>query len=53
MGIALQIVNIMRDVTEDAERGRVYFPADELAALRATATRDILARRLRRATSPR
>lgn len=32
MGIALQIVNIMRDVREDAERGRVYFPADELAA---------------------
>jgi phytoene synthase len=32
MGVALQIVNIMRDVKEDAERGRVYFPADELAA---------------------
>ena len=32
MGIALQIVNIMRDVREDAERGRIYFPADELAA---------------------
>jgi len=32
MGIGLQIVNIMRDVKEDAERGRVYFPAEELAA---------------------
>ena len=32
LGIALQIVNIMRDVAEDAARGRVYFPADELAA---------------------
>lgn len=32
MGIGLQIVNIMRDVKEDAERGRVYFPADDLAA---------------------
>jgi phytoene synthase len=32
LGIGLQIVNIMRDVKEDAERGRVYFPADELAA---------------------
>lgn len=32
MGVGLQIVNIMRDVREDAERGRVYFPADELAA---------------------
>jgi phytoene synthase len=31
MGIGLQIVNIMRDVKEDAARGRVYFPADELA----------------------
>lgn len=31
LGIALQIVNIMRDVTEDAARGRVYFPQDELA----------------------
>jgi phytoene synthase len=32
MGIALQIVNIMRDVREDAERGRVYFAADDLGA---------------------
>jgi phytoene synthase len=32
MGIGLQIVNIMRDVREDAERGRVYFPAEDLAA---------------------
>ena len=31
MGLGLQIVNIMRDVREDAARGRVYFPADELA----------------------
>ena len=30
MGIGLQITNIMRDVKEDAERGRVYFPLDEL-----------------------
>ena len=32
MGLGLQIVNIMRDVREDAGRGRVYFPADELSA---------------------
>ena len=32
MGLALQIVNIMRDVREDAARGRVYFPGDELRA---------------------
>ena len=44
MGIALQIVNIMRDVAEDAERGRVYFPADELAQHGLTDA-DILARR--------
>lgn len=42
MGIALQIVNIMRDVREDAERGRVYFPAADLAAHGLTAD-DILA----------
>lgn len=42
MGIALQIVNIMRDVKEDAARGRVYFPADDLARHGLTAE-DILA----------
>ncbi|MCY4640247.1 MAG: phytoene/squalene synthase family protein [Chloroflexi bacterium] len=42
MGLGLQIVNIMRDVREDAARGRVYFPADELAAHGLTAE-DILA----------
>jgi len=42
MGIALQIVNIMRDVKEDAERGRVYFAAEDLAAHDLTAD-DILA----------
>ena len=31
MGIGLQITNIMRDVSEDAARGRVYFPQEELA----------------------
>ena len=42
MGIGLQLVNIMRDVREDAERNRVYFPADELARFGLTAD-DILA----------
>lgn len=42
LGVALQIVNIMRDVREDAERGRVYFPADDLSAHGLTAD-DILA----------
>ncbi len=31
-GIAFQLTNILRDVREDAERGRMYIPADELAA---------------------
>ena len=30
-GIAFQLTNILRDVAEDARRGRVYLPADELA----------------------
>jgi phytoene synthase len=31
LGNALQLVNIIRDLKEDAERGRVYLPQDELA----------------------
>ncbi len=31
-GIALQLTNILRDVAEDAERGRVYLPREDLAA---------------------
>lgn len=30
-GIAFQMTNILRDVAEDAARGRVYLPQDELA----------------------
>jgi 15-cis-phytoene synthase len=29
-GIAFQLTNILRDVREDAERGRIYFPAEDL-----------------------
>ena len=32
LGLALQITNILRDVREDWEVGRVYLPQDELAA---------------------
>jgi phytoene synthase len=32
LGIALQLINILRDVREDWELGRVYLPLDELAA---------------------
>lgn len=31
-GIAFQLTNILRDVAEDAERGRVYLPLEDLAA---------------------
>jgi 15-cis-phytoene synthase len=31
-GIAFQLTNILRDLGEDLSRGRVYLPADELAA---------------------
>jgi len=31
LGIALQLINILRDITEDLEIGRVYLPARELA----------------------
>src|SRR5437763_11983472 len=32
LGLALQLINIIRDVREDWELGRVYLPQDELAA---------------------
>ena len=32
LGIALQLINIIRDVDEDRQLGRVYLPQDELAA---------------------
>ncbi|MGD0714394.1 MAG: squalene/phytoene synthase family protein [Gaiellaceae bacterium] len=32
LGVALQLINIMRDVREDWGLGRVYLPQDELAA---------------------
>jgi 15-cis-phytoene synthase len=30
-GVAFQLTNILRDIREDAERGRVYLPAEDLA----------------------
>ena len=36
LGIALQLINIMRDVPEDWQLGRVYLPQDELAAFGVT-----------------
>jgi phytoene synthase len=36
LGIALQLINILRDVREDWELGRVYLPQDELASFDVT-----------------
>ena len=41
LGIALQLTNIIRDVGEDARRGRIYIPQDELAKF-GVHTNDIL-----------
>ena len=35
-GVAFQLTNILRDVAEDAERGRVYLPLEDLAARNVT-----------------
>lgn len=35
-GVAFQLTNILRDVAEDAERGRVYLPLEDLAAYNIT-----------------
>jgi phytoene synthase len=37
LGISLQLINIMRDVAEDEQLGRVYLPQDELARFGVTA----------------
>lgn len=42
LGLAFQLTNICRDVREDAENGRVYLPADELAAVGVPATPEAL-----------
>jgi phytoene synthase len=45
LGIAFQLTNIIRDVGEDARRGRVYLPQDELKSFGVT-TADVLQRRI-------
>lgn len=35
-GIAFQLTNILRDVREDAERGRIYLPLDDLERFQVT-----------------
>jgi phytoene synthase len=41
LGIALQLTNIIRDIGEDARRGRIYLPMDELQRFGVT-SEDIL-----------
>lgn len=41
LGLAFQLVNIIRDVGEDASRGRIYLPEDELSQFSLT-PKDIL-----------
>jgi len=36
LGVAMQLTNILRDVREDHERGRVYLPAEDLRRFNAT-----------------
>ena len=36
LGIALQLTNIIRDIGEDARRGRIYIPLDELKKYKLT-----------------
>ncbi|MDE1162214.1 MAG: phytoene/squalene synthase family protein [Acidobacteriaceae bacterium] len=38
-GIAFQLTNILRDVKEDAERGRVYLPEDKLSEYKVSVER--------------
>ena len=55
LGVALQLTNILRDVVEDRERGRVYLPADDarrsaarpISAARPTAVAALVALRVR------
>jgi 15-cis-phytoene synthase len=44
LGLAFQLTNIIRDVGEDALRGRIYLPVDELQQFQVTAA-DLLNRR--------
>jgi phytoene synthase len=45
LGVALQLTNIIRDVSDDLDRGRIYLPLDDLAATGCT-VEDLAARRM-------
>ncbi len=44
LGLALQLINIIRDVGDDARRGRIYLPLDEMQRFNVKAA-DVLAAR--------
>ena len=44
LGLALQLINIIRDVGDDARRGRIYLPVDEMQRFEVKAS-DVLAGR--------
>ncbi|MGZ8272905.1 MAG: presqualene diphosphate synthase HpnD [Burkholderiaceae bacterium] len=44
LGLALQLINVIRDVGDDARRGRVYIPVDEMQRFEVRAA-DLLASR--------
>jgi phytoene synthase len=44
LGLALQLINVIRDVGDDARRGRIYLPVDELQRFGVRAA-DLLDRR--------
>ncbi|MFC5993391.1 phytoene/squalene synthase family protein [Pseudonocardia hispaniensis] len=52
LGVAFQLTNFLRDVGEDLDRGRIYLPADELAAFGVDRGLLVWCRRARR-TDPR
>jgi phytoene synthase len=43
LGVALQLTNILRDITEDLGRGRVYLPAEDVDRFGCTLTPDAIA----------
>jgi phytoene synthase len=49
LGVAFQLTNFLRDVGEDLDRGRVYLPADTLAAFGVDRARLLRCRDTRRA----
>ena len=47
-GVAVQLTNILRDVAEDADRGRIYLPSQDLR-LFGVSEEDVLAKKMTRA----